>query len=221
MADEYVISVVLEGNASSLKRSTDEGAKGQEKLKTKTQEANIAFLAQVARYQAMTAALNQTIGGMNKLAGAFDKLGWKEGAEGLRKFTAVLELFAGPAEIYLAYLTLSIALGMKDAQTKNAEAAATTKAATAQTGLNAAMRANPLIAIISAIIVVIAFFVLLEKKFGLVTKIVDGFNNSLESMEDHFMKLVNLGRGVISVFEKVGNAMNPGRGMGKLIAGAR
>ena len=40
----------------------------------------------------------------------------------------------------------------KDAKAKEAQAAATTKAATAQTGLNAAMKANPLIAIISAII---------------------------------------------------------------------
>ena len=221
MAEEYVISVVLEGNSSSMTNATNKATKGQKQVKAATQEANIAFLAQVARYQAMTAALNQTIGGFNKLAGALDKLGWKEGAEGLRKFTAVLELFAGPAEIYLAYLTLSIALGMKDAKAKEAQAAATTKAATAQTGLNAAMKANPLIAIISAIILVIVFFALLEKKFGLVTKIVDGFNNSLESMEDHFMKIVNLGRGVISVFEKVGNVMNPGRGMSRLMAGAR
>ena len=221
MAEEYVISVVLEGNSSSMTNATNKATKGQKQVKAATQEANIAFLAQVARYQAMTAALNQTIGGFNKLAGALDKLGWKEGAEGLRKFTAVLELFAGPAEIYLAYLTLSIALGIKDAKAKEAQAAATTKAATAQTGLNAAMKANPLIAIISAIILVIVFFALLEKKFGLVTKIVDGFNNSLESMEDHFMKIVNLGRGVISVFEKVGNVMNPGRGMSRLMAGAR
>ena len=221
MAEEYVISGVLEGNSSSMTNATNKATKGQKQVKAATQEANIAFLAQVARYQAMTAALNQTIGGFNKLAGALDKLGWKEGAEGLRKFTAVLELFAGPAEIYLAYLTLSIALGMKDAKAKEAQAAATTKAATAQTGLNAAMKANPLIAIISAIILVIVFFALLEKKFGLVTKIVDGFNNSLESMEDHFMKIVNLGRGVISVFEKVGNVMNPGRGMSRLMAGAR
>ena len=221
MAEEYVISVVLEGNSSSMTNATNKATKGQKQVKAATQAANIAFLAQVARYQAMTAALNQTIGGFNKLAGALDKLGWKECAEGLRKFTAVLELFAGPAEIYLAYLTLSIALGMKDAKAKEAQAAATTKAATAQTGLNAAMKANPLIAIISAIILVIVFFALLEKKFGLVTKIVDGFNNSLESMEDHFMKIVNLGRGVISVFEKVGNVMNPGRGMSRLMAGAR
>ena len=220
MAEEYVISVVLEGNASSLKTATDQGVKGQEKLKKSTQEANIEFLAQVARYQAMTAALNQTVGGFNKLAGALDRLGFKESAEGLRKFTAVLELFAGPAEIYLAYLTLSIALGMKDAKAKEAQAAATTKAATAQTGLNAAMRANPLIAIITVIILVITVFALLEKKFGLVTKMVDGFNNSLESMEDHFMKVVNLGKGVVSVFAKIGS-VTMGRGMTRTLAGAR
>jgi hypothetical protein len=39
----------------------------------------------------------------------------------------------------------------------------------------------------------------------LVTKIVDGFNNSLESMENHFMKIVNLGRGVASVLGTIGN----------------
>tara|TARA_R100000234_G_scaffold112608_1_gene86399 strand:+ start:578 stop:1240 length:663 start_codon:yes stop_codon:yes gene_type:complete len=220
MAEEYVISVVLEGNASSLKKATDEGAKGQGKLKKSTQEANIEFLAQVARYQAMTAALNQTIGGLNKMAGALDKLGFKEQGEFIRKYTAVLELAAGPAEIYLAYLTLSIAMGMKDAKTKDAQAGATTKAATAQAGLNAAMKANPLIAIISAIILVIVFFALLEKKFGLVTKMVDGFNNSLESMEDHFMKIVNFGKGVISVLGTIGS-LTTGRGMAKLVAGAR
>ena len=220
MAEEYVISVVLEGKAAGLTQSTNKAANAQTKLEQETQRANIAFLAQVARYQAMTAALNQTVGGFNKLAGALDRLGFKESAEGLRKFTAVLELFAGPAEIYLAYLTLSIALGMKDAKAKEAQAAATTKAATAQTGLNAAMRANPLIAIITVIILVITVFALLEKKFGLVTKMVDGFNNSLESMEDHFMKVVNLGKGVVSVFAKIGS-VTMGRGMTRTLAGAR
>ncbi len=220
MAEEYVISVVLEGNASSLKRSTDEGAKGQEKLKTKTQEANIAFLAQVARYQAMTAALNQTIGGINKMAGALDKIGFKEQGAFIRKYVGYLELVAGPAEIYLAYLTLSIALGMKDKQTKDKQAVSTGILTTAQIRLNAAFKANPLIAWISVILIVIAVFAMLEKRFGLVTKIVDGFNNSLESMENHFMKIVNLGRGVASVLGTIGNVAS-GRGMSRLVAGAR
>jgi len=221
MAEEYVISVVLEGNSSSMTNATKKASKGQKELTQSTQAANVAFLAQVARYQAMTAALNQTIGGFNKMAGALDKLGFKEQGEFIRKYTAYLELVAGPAEIYLAYLTLSIAMGMKDKQTKDKQTVSTGILATAQRGLNAAFKANPLIAWISVILIVIAVFVMLEKKFGLVTKIVDGFNNSLESMEDHFMKVVNLGRGVISVFDKLSYVVNPGRGMAKLIAGAR
>ena len=125
MAEEYVISVVLEGKAAGLTQSTNKAANAQTKLEQETQRANIAFLAQVARYQAMTAALNQTVGGFNKLAGAFDRLGFKEQAELIRKGTAVLELFAGPAEIYLAYLTLSIALGKRDIKTKTGQTAAT------------------------------------------------------------------------------------------------
>ena len=75
MADEYVVSVVLEGNSTSLESASNRGAGSQDKLKKSTQEANIAFLAQVARYQAMTAALNQTIGGLNKFAGGLEALG--------------------------------------------------------------------------------------------------------------------------------------------------
>jgi hypothetical protein len=220
MAEEYVISVVLEGNASSLKTATDQGVKGQKKLKKSTQEANIEFLAQVARYQAMTAALNQTIGGINKMAGALDKIGFKEQGAFIRKYVGYLELVAGPAEIYLAYLTLSIALGMKDKQTKDKQAVSTGILTTAQIRLNAAFKANPLIAWISVILIVIAVFAMLEKRFGLVTKIVDGFNNSLESMENHFMKIVNLGRGVASVLGTIGNVAS-GRGMSRLVAGAR
>ena len=65
MADEYVINVVLEGDSGSLTRETNRGADSQKRLEEETQKANIAFLAQVARYQAMTAALNQTVGGLN------------------------------------------------------------------------------------------------------------------------------------------------------------
>ena len=102
MADEYVISVVLEGKAGSLTSATKEGTDAQKRLKDSTQAANIEFLAQVARYQAMTAALTQTIGGLNKLAGGLEAIGFEKAAEGTRKFTKLLELFAGPAEIYLA-----------------------------------------------------------------------------------------------------------------------
>ena len=220
MADEYVINVVLEGDSGSLTRETNRGADSQKRLEEETQKANIAFLAQVARYQAMTAALNQTVGGLNKFAGGLEAIGFEKTAEATRKLTKGLELIAGPAEIYLAYQTLQIALAQKDVASKGAQTTATGILTAAQMKLNAVMAMNPFILIAVAIVVLVVALVALEKKFGLVTKMVDGFNNSLESMEDHFMKVVNLGKGVVSVFAKIGS-VTMGRGMTRTLAGAR
>jgi len=220
MAEEYVISVVLEGNASSLSSATEKASKGQKKLKTSTADANIAMLAQLARFQAMTAAMNQTVGGLNKMTGALEAAGAPKALTNtMRSLTKVMEFIIGPMEIYLAYKTLSIALHYSDAKAKTTDAAATGVLATATGALNAVMALNPFILVAMAIIVVSALFIL-EKKFGLVTKMVDGFNNSLESMEDHFMKIVNLGKGVASVMGKIGNIAS-GRGLAKLAAGAK
>ena len=220
MADEYVINVVLEGDSGSLTRETNRGADSQKRLEEETQKANIAFLAQVARYQAMTAALNQTVGGLNKFAGGLEAIGFEKTAEATRKLTKGLELIAGPAEIYLAYQTLQIALAQKDVASKGAQTTATGILTAAQMKLNAVMAMNPFILIAVAIVVLVVALVALEKKFGLVTKMVYGFNNSLESMEDHFMKVVNLGKGVVSVFAKIGS-VTMGRGMTRTLAGAR
>ena len=221
MAEEYVISVVLEGNASSLSSATEKASKGQKKLKTSTADANIAMLAQLARFQAMTAAMNQTVGGLNKMTGALEAAGAPKALTNtMRSLTKVMEFIIGPMEIYLAYKTLSIALHYSDAKAKTTDAAATGVLATATGALNAVMALNPFILVAMAIIVVVSALFILEKKFGLVTKMVDGFNNSLESMEDHFMKIVNLGKGVASVMGKIGNIAS-GRGLAKLAAGAK
>ena len=219
MADEYVVSVVLEGNSSSLTRETDRGSDSQKRLEKSTQNANIAFLAQVARYQAMTAALNQTIGGLNKLAGGLEEIGFEKTAEGTRKFTKLLELVAGPAEIYLAYLTLSIALGQKDIQTKSGQTVATGVLATATAALNAVMALNPFILIAMAIIVLIGALILLEKKFGFITKSVDMLNAALDRMDELVTSLINGVGGLTSVFGRftgIGAAMK----LGKIVSGS-
>jgi len=184
LADEYVISVVLEGNASSLTNATDKATKGQKKVKSATQEANIAFLAQVARYQAMTAALNQTIGGLNKFAGGLESIGFEKSAEGVRKFTKLLELVAGPAEIYLAYLTLTIAMGKKDVKTKGAQTAATGVLATATAALNAVMAINPFILIAVAVVLLVVALVALQKKFDIIGKSVEFVRDAMEAVQD-------------------------------------
>ena len=192
MADEYVISVVLEGNATSLTNATNQGAKAQGNLKKNTDSANIAFLAQVARYQAMTAALNQTIGGLNKLAGGLEAIGFEKQAEMTRQFTKYLELVAGPAEIYLAYLTLSIAMGQKDIATKAGQKAATDGLTKSTTGLNAAMAANPMVLIALSIVAVVAMLYILERETGKVTAVIEGLNKALRDLIETFTSLGGL-----------------------------
>ena len=192
MADEYVISVVLEGNATSLSNATNKGADAQKNLKKNTDSANIAFLAQVARYQAMTAALNQTIGGLNKLAGGLEAIGFEKQAEMTRQFTKYLELVAGPAEIYLAYLTLSIAMGQKDIATKAGQKAATDGLTKSTTGLNAAMAANPMVLIALSIVAVVAMLYILERETGKVTAVIEGLNKALRDLIETFTSLGGL-----------------------------
>ena len=146
MSEQYVVTVVLEGNVDSMSKSMDNAASSQRNVKRATDDANLSFIAQIAKYQAMTAALNQTIGGFNKLAGGMDRLGFKEQAAALRKFTAYLEIIAGPAEIYLAYLTLTIAFGKKDVAVKGAQTTATGGLTLATKALTKAMMANPFMA---------------------------------------------------------------------------
>ena len=184
MADEYVISVVLEGDANSLANATNQGADAQKNLKTNTDDANLAFLAQVARYQAMTAALNQTIGGLNKFAGGLEAIGMEKTAEATRKFTKLLELVAGPAEIYLAYMTLTIAMGKKDVKTKGAQTAATGALATATGYLNAVMAVNPMILMAVAVVLLVVALVALQKKFDILGKSVKFVGDMLEMVQD-------------------------------------
>jgi|TARA_R100001163_G_C5048574_1_gene185596 ethanolamine utilization microcompartment shell protein EutS len=172
MAEQYVISVVLEGNASSMNNASKQVVSGQKQVKQSTEAANIAFLAQIARYQAMTAALNQTVGGFNKLAGGLDRLGWKEQAAMIRKGTAALEIIAGPAEIYLAYLTLTIAMGKKDIATKTGQTAATGRLTLATRAMNKAFLANPLFMIAAALAVVIYLIMSLDGRVKKLTDVV-------------------------------------------------
>mgnify|MGYP003647876260 CR=1 FL=1 len=57
MAEEYVISVVLEGNASSLSSATDKASNSQKRLKTSTVDANISMLIFLA-YKTLSIAMS-------------------------------------------------------------------------------------------------------------------------------------------------------------------
>ena len=189
MSEQMVITVVLEGNVDSMSKSMDNAAASQRNVKRAVDSTNISFLAQLAKYQALTAALNQTVGGFNKLAGGLDRLGFKRVASGLRKFTAVLEIIAGPAEIYLAYLTLTVVMGKKDVTTKTAQVGITTKLTIATRRLNAALLANPLFLLTVAITTLILGLSEINKKFGGLGKAVKAATAPLQVIVDIFKAL--------------------------------
>lgn len=189
MSEQMVITVVLEGNVDSMSKSMDNAAASQRNVKRAVDSTNISFLAQLAKYQALTAALNQTVGGFNKLAGGLDRLGFKRVASGLRKFTAVLEIIAGPAEIYLAYLTLTVVMGKKDVTTKTAQVGITTKLTLATKRLNAALLANPLFLLTFAITSLILGLSEINMKFGGLGKAVKAATAPLQVIVDIFKAL--------------------------------
>lgn len=207
MSEQYVITVVLEGNVDSMSKSMDNAASSQRNVKRATDDANLAFIAQITKYQAMTAALNQTIGGFNKLAGGLDRLGWKEQAAALRKMTAALEILAGPAEIYLAYLTLTIALGRKDVAVKGAQTAATTGFTAAIKANTIALLSNPLFWMATAIIALIVTLGYLEKEFGKVRAAIEFALNPLERFRDMMEFIQDAVNNTVDGFANLGSSL--------------
>ena len=206
MSEQMVITVVLEGNVDSMSKSMDNAAASQRNVKRAVDSTNISFLAQLAKYQALTAALNQTVGGFNKLAGGLDRLGFKGVAAGLRKFTAVLEIIAGPAEIYLAYLTLTVVMGKKDVATKTAQVGITTKLTIATRRLNAALLANPLFLLTVAITTLILGLSEINKKFGGLGNAVKAATAPLQVLVEIFKVLDGMITGIgdkITGFSKI------------------
>ena len=110
-------------------------------------------------------------------------MGWKEQAAGLRKMTAVLEIIAGPAEIYLAYLTLTIAFGKKDIVTKDGQTGATGRLALATKALNKAFMANPLFMIAAALSIVIYLNMSLDGRVKKLTDVVWPLVNVFERLQ--------------------------------------
>tara|TARA_R100000963_G_C4616903_1_gene85571 strand:+ start:84 stop:764 length:681 start_codon:yes stop_codon:yes gene_type:complete len=184
MSEQYVVTVVLEGNVDSMSKSMDNAASSQRNVKRATDDANLSFIAQIAKYQAMTAALNQTIGGFNKLAGGMDRLGFKEQAAALRKFTAYLEIIAGPAEIYLAYLTLTIAFGKKDVAVKGAQTTATGGLTLATKALTKAMMANPFMAVAVGLTMLITALMVLDGRIKKVTDVLTPLVLIFQKLQD-------------------------------------
>ena len=186
MADEYVISVVLEGNASSLTGASDKGAQSQKNLEKSTTATNVALLTQLARYQAMTAALNQTIGGINKIATGLEAAGFEDSANFIRKNVKFLEGMAGVLELVVVGMTLYTLRQAAAATATTASTAANTGFIASLYGIGAGFTAalGPIGIFLVVLGALVGVAYLLESRLQLGTKIIEGITGSLEKLQD-------------------------------------
>ena len=187
MAEEYVISVVLEGNASSMTNATNKASKSQQTLKKSTTEANVALLANIAVFQATVAALNQVSGGLNKTAGALDKIGAKDTAQVVRNIATAFEIVAGPLEDILAGFTFYIVLSSQAAAgalgfslANFTLAGSLTAAATAMAGF--LITFGPFLLLVGVVILLAKHFNVLERTINTIMNPLEAFKNMLEGI---------------------------------------
>ena len=187
MAEEYVISVVLEGNASSMTNATNKASKSQQTLKKSTTEANVALLANIAVFQATVAALNQVSGGLNKTAGALDKIGAKDTAQVVRNIATAFEIVAGPLEVILAGFTFYIVLSSQAAAgalgfslANFTLAGSLTAAATAMAGF--LITFGPFLLLVGVVILLAKHFNVLGRTIDIIMNPLEAFKNVLEGI---------------------------------------
>tara|TARA_R110002020_G_scaffold285637_1_gene501160 strand:- start:4245 stop:4922 length:678 start_codon:yes stop_codon:yes gene_type:complete len=203
LAEEYVISVVLEGNAASMTGAQDKVTKGNEKMTGSTMKANVAFLANIAVFQASVAALNQVSGGLNKTAGALDKLGAKDAAKSVRMVATAFEIVAGPLEVVLAGLTFYVILTSQAAGSALGFSLANFTLAGSLWavfgGLAAvALAAGPFLIVAGIVIMLAKHFDVLGKAIWLVTNPMEVLNRQLQFTADLLTGIIDLGEKAVS-----------------------
>ena len=186
LADEYVISVVLEGKAGSAKQAIKGASDAEQELQNKTIAANVAFVTQLARMEALTSGLNQTIGGIDKMTGGLERTGVlsKEGAEKMRKFTGALQAMAGPMEVVIALKKLHIAITGVDTTATKTNTKAKKMGTFWTRALSAAMYAMPLMLVLVGAILLYKIFQRLEDKFGTFTFMIDKTTEAFDALRN-------------------------------------
>jgi len=217
MADEYVISVVLEGKAGGAKRAIKSASDAESELQNKTIAANVAFVTQLARMEALTSGLNQTIGGIDKMTGGLERTGVlsKEGAEKMRKFTGALQAIAGPLEVAIALKKLHIAITGVDTGATKASTSAIKKQNIAVRAMSAAWKAVPLMLVIFGAILLYKYLMKLDAETGKVTATINSLKESFDGLKD---SVVGAGEAVSDFMDNIVDvAMGDFSSIGRLL----
>ena len=203
------LGIVLEADPTGLEEGLDRANQKTKEFEENQQAASLATLENIARQEALVSSLNQISGGYAKTVAAAQELNIinEEQAKTANKVRFGFELIAGPLEVAIALQKLSTLTSLADIKAKIAQSSAVTMAAAATTKLNVAIAANPIGAIIIAVILLVLALVALEAKFGLVTRAVEGLKDGFEFLLDVINKVNDSMTGTASRAAELGDAL--------------
>jgi len=195
--------------------------KAEEKIEDTSNEfakQSMMALAAMEGMEAYNTIMSQTVGMTAMAVSNLEQLNIinEEQSEQFRKVQAAIELLIMPLEIYLMVQQFSHAQTMADVAAKEAQAGATVKATGAQTGLNAAMMANPVGAIIVGVLILVGALVALQMKFDILNKTLyflddamNGVKNTIEAITDGIEGLTTKTGYLVDIFKAtpIGMAM--------------
>ena len=203
------LGIVLEADPSGLEDGLNKATQKTREFEEQQKLASLQMLENIARQEAMVSSLNQISGGYAKTITAAQELNFvnEEQAKSLMKARFAFEIIAGPMEVFVAVQKLSTVVSLADAKAKIMESSAVTMAASAHMKLNAAIAANPITAIIIAVILLVVALVALERKFGLVTKSVEMLGQIFEILSKRVDKTLDSIKGVTIAATELGDAL--------------
>ena len=206
------LGIILEADPSGLEEGLDRANQKTKEFEDSQAAASLAMMENIAKQEAMVSSLNQISGGYAKTITAAQELNFvnEEQAKSLMKARFAFEIIAGPMEVFVAVQKLSTVVSLADVKAKIMESSAVTMAAAATTKLNVAIAANPIGAIIIAVILLVLALVALEAKFGLVTRAVDGLKDGFEMLADLIDRVYGSLQGVTTAAAELGDALSFG-----------
>ena len=176
-------------------KATDDNTKSNNKNK-QSQESNITTgFTRTILLRTVTSATNQATGATYKFIAGLEANNMvdEERARQLQETARRMELFTGALEFMLAITTAHSAMTELNTSARTKNAAATATQVKAQVALNTAMKANMVGMAVTGIAALITALILLEMRFGTVTKAVGFLRREIQELIDAFNSLRNLG----------------------------
>jgi hypothetical protein len=176
----------------SIKQSTDT-----------TVKSNVAFIGKLAAFEAITSATNQLISAQYKRIDADLAAGKisQEEAEELRKNVKQYEKYTGLLETGIALARFGTVIQMAYNAALAMTAKNTDRATLSTTAFNFALKQNPIILIISSIVLLLGYMIAMEKIFGKTTKTIDAVTESFRKLREMWSSLLELANPFDNIIE--------------------